>query len=420
MYSITCPAAVRKVADRYKDCVEFSFGAFCTLFALHVFGCRSLCDAVRTFGWAPSVSTLDRAVQGFEPTRFMRRLRSSVLRRYKDKFDSGELCFVVDDTLVKREGNNIFAKGYHSQHGKSGVVCAQRVMVLALVDKVRGVAVPLAFAMCFNKKDEGYVKAQDLCFHLVEEVVAAGFPALPTVADSGFDSMPLMKMFDEKGWTFVVECKSNRKVKRIPSPRAVWLSFKDALHKETKVSVKLGKTDRRKRKRKTKYVASRFVQLNGRSALVSACAVYNLPSDAKPFAFYASNDLSISGADLWEFSRARWHIEEAFRIVKQSFSFLKLPAQGKSAAMVSICIPFALLASVHTEPELWGGGPKETVGKIIGRLKQRATWTTIDEIMEGSKRPAILKLRSRRPHQDNRTKPVDPTADAWAAFRMSA
>lgn len=128
----------------------------------------------------------------------------------------------------------------------------------------------------------------------------------------------------------------------------------------------------------------------------------------------------MSGADLWEFSRARWHIEEAFRIMKQSFSFLKIPAQGQGAAMVSICIPFAILASVHTEPEIWGGDPKETVGRVVGRLKDQTTWATISEIMEGSKRPAILKLRSRRPHQDERKKPVDPTADEWAAFQMSA
>jgi hypothetical protein len=254
MHSLTCPAPVRKVADRFKDCVDMPYGVLCSLLALHVFGCVSLCDAVRQFGWAPSVSSLDRGLQGFNPNRFMRRLRGSVLRRLKEQLDPDRFCFVVDDTLVPRDGERIFARGVHSQHGKSGVTHGQRVMVLALVDKVRGVAIPLAFAMCLNKEDEGYVKANDLAFALVEEIVAAGFPALPTVADCGFDSMPLMKKFDEKGWTFVVECRSNRKVKRIPSPRAKWMSFKDALHKEMKLSVKLDGTDHRKRKMKTKYV----------------------------------------------------------------------------------------------------------------------------------------------------------------------
>lgn len=420
MTSLICPAPIRKVSDRFKDCVSFSYPVLCTLLALHLFGLGSLCAAVRFLGWSPSVSTLDRGLQRFEANRFLRRMRAGILRRYSAELTNGDFCFVVDDTLVKRHGKNIFALGRHGQHGKDGVMLGQRVMVLALVDMRRGVALPLAFKLCRNKNDEGYIKANDLCFLLVEEVIAEGFPPLPTVADSGFDSMALMQKFDEKGWPFVVECKSNRKVKRIPSPRARWHTFREALYKDMRVSVKLGKTDRRHRARKTKYVASRYVQFNGRSALVSACAVYNKPSDATPFAFYASNNLSFSGADLWAFSRARWHIEEAFRILKQTFSFLKLPAQGEGAAMVSICFPFVLLCSLHLEPELWGGTRVEPVGRIVGRLRQQCHWSAFDEILGGSKRMAILKLRARRPYRDGRKKPVDPTADEIRLYKVSA
>jgi hypothetical protein len=187
-----------------------------------------------------------------------------------------------------------------------------------------------------------------------------------------------------------------------------------------KKSVKLDATDHRKRKRKTKYVASRFVQLNGRSALVSACAVYNKPQDAQPFAFYATNDLSISGPELWAFSRARWHIEEMFRALKQSLSFLKIPAIGEGAALASICLPFALLASIHLEPESWNGVSTETVGRILGRLKEKLTWGAIDEMISGSKRSSICYLRARRPHQDARKKPVNPTAEELRRFKMSA
>lgn len=382
-----------------------------------------MCEAARVLGWSPSVSTLDRAVQAFEPNRFMRRLRFSVLRRYREaiKAEPERFCFVVDDTLVERYGPNIHALGYHVHHGKGGVTRGQRVMVLALVDIQRGVALPLAFALCRNKKDEGYKPLHDLCFELVEEVIIkAGFPPLVTVADSGFDSVALMKRFDEKGWSFVVEARSNRKVKRIPSPRARWMPFRDALHKETKVSVKLGKTFHRKKARKTKYVASRFVQLNGRSALVSACAVYNKPSDASPFAFYVSNDLSIRGERLWELSRARWHIEEMFRTLKQSLSFLAVPTQGEAATMAAICIPMLLLVEIHTNPAAWGGTDREPVGKITGRLKWDLTWGAVDEIAAGSKRVSICKLRARRPHKDHRQKPVDPTAEELSKFLMSA
>lgn len=423
MLSITCPPAIRKVADRYKDLVPFSYGALCSLLMLHLLGCASICEAARVLGWSPSVSTLDRALQNFMPKRFMRRLRASVLRRFGETIaaEPDRFCLVVDDTLVERFGSNVHALGHHVHHGKNGVTRGQRVLVLALVDIQRGVALPLAFRLCLNKKDEGYKPLHELCFELIEEVIRdAGFPPLVTVADSGFDSVSLMKRFADKGWPLVVEARSNRKVKRIPSPKAVWLSIRDALHKETKVSVKLGKTAHRKKARKTKYVASRFVQLRGRSALVSACAVYNKPSDASPFAFYVSNDLSIRGERLWELSRARWHIEEMFRTLKQSLSFLAVPAQGEGATMAAICLPMALLVEIHTEPGAWGGTELEPVGTITARIRSRLMWGTIDEMLSGSKRLSICKLRSRRPHKDRRQKPVDPTAEELREFFMSA
>ena len=119
--------------------------------------------------------------------------------------------------------------------------------------------------------------------------------------------MALMARFDAQKWTFVVECRKNRKVKRIAAPNHPWGTWKDSLHKEIEVSVRLAPTEHNKRFRKTKYAASRRVQLHGRGAPVSACAMYNSPSDSEAFAFYVSNDLKMSGAELWQMSRALAH-----------------------------------------------------------------------------------------------------------------
>lgn len=416
MPSLTCPEAVRKVTDRFKSTQPMSYPVLCALFALHVTGCRSMCDLVRQNGWASSVSSLDRGLQSFQANRFMRRLRGGVLRRLGPDMDGERYCFAVDDTLVRRYGDEIFRRGCHGQHGKGGVMWGQRIMVLALVDKERGVAIPLAFSMCLNKDREGYVSGHDLCFGLVKEVVAAGFPELPTVVDSWFDSVALLKKFSDRGWTLIWECKQNRKVKRIPSPKAKWMSWKEALHRETKVSVKLAKTQHSKRTRRTKYVASRRVLIRGHGAQVMACAVYNKPSDGKCFAIYASNNLSLNGADLWEHARARWHIEEMFRSLKQSLGFLTLPVRGESACYASICIPFALKVSLDLEPETWGGTPKMPLGQIVREFRAHLMWETFDRLADGRKRLSILKLQKRRLCNENRKKPTDPTADEVEAY----
>jgi hypothetical protein len=178
-----------------------------------------------------------------------------------------------------------------------------------------------------------------------------------------------------------------------------------------KISVKLAPTDRNKRCRKTKYIASCCVQLSGRGALVKAGAVYNKVSDSEFFAVYVSNDRQMRGADLWEYSRARWHVEEAFRTLKQSLNFLSVPCREKNLTMASICLPFALLASLHMEPEAWNGDPLDAAGHLVRKLRDRAMWEAFDIMATGQKRMAIITLQVRRLTQKNKKKPTDPGAN---------
>jgi hypothetical protein len=190
----------------------------CELLGVMVLGCVTINETVRQAGWVHSISTLDRGMHAFETNQFMSRLRSSVLNKYKAIMTPERFCFAVDYTTVERSGKQIYACGRNPRHRKNGVMRAQRVMVLFLVDRQRGVAFPLAFAMCLNKDCEVFQANQDLCFDLVKQVIESGYPALVTVVDSGFDSMPLIKRFYEEKWTVVIDCKSNRNVKKIPLP----------------------------------------------------------------------------------------------------------------------------------------------------------------------------------------------------------
>lgn len=262
MPSLTCPEVFRKVADQYKSACGMSYGPLSALLGACALGAASLCQAVRENAWMPSVTTLDAAMADFDERAFMRRLRSHALSSLPTDLDEKKYCYAVDDTFVERFGENIHARGYHPKHGKGGVTRGQRVIVIALVDKERGIATPLAFAMCFNKGDDRYKTLQDLSFELTQLIAAAGFPSLPVVMDSAFDSMALMEKFDAVGWTLVVEVRRNRKVKRIAAPNVPWGTWKDALGKEIRRGVRLSSTERNTKFRRTKYVANRRVQLH--------------------------------------------------------------------------------------------------------------------------------------------------------------
>jgi hypothetical protein len=416
MISLTCPGEIRKVADRFKDVAGISYSNLCQLLAAMTFKTNSISEAVRHAGWMSSVSALTNAASSFDRMRFMQRMCSGILNRYKSIMAKDRFCFAVDDTIVLRSGKKIFGVGFHPRHGQSGVVRAQRVIVLFLVDRERGVAFPLAFAMCLNKHCENYKSCQDLCFDLVKQVIDFGFPKLVTVVDAGFDSVPLVKKFDSEGLAIVFESKMNRTVKPNPAPNGIKMTWKEALHKRIKAPVKLKNTHHCKQNRRTKYIAARRVQLNGRCAQFIAAAVYNNPRDANFFAVYCSNDLDISGADLWEYSRARWHVEEAFRALKQSIGFLGIGWIGENACYTSICLPFALLNSIHMEPELWGGDLSAPVGRLMRQFLDRMEQNAIQKLINGDKLIAALRVRKRRLCKKNAKKPVNPSAEEVRAY----
>ena len=411
MISLACPGEIRRVADRYKDVAGIPYSYLCQLLAGMTMGNQSISESVRTSGWMNSVSTLTDSAQSFVRDKFMARMRSSILNKHKGMLNRERFCFAVDDTTVPRSGKLLFGVGNHPRHGKGGVIRAQRVIVLFLIDKKRGIAFPIAFAMCLNKHCAGYKSCQDLCFDLVKQVVDFGFPQLVTVVDSGFDSVPLVKKFDASGLKIVFESKSNRRVKTNPSPCGTKMSWKEALHKQIKVAVRLPKTDHSRHSRKTKYIAARLVQINGRSAQLVAAAVYNAPRDADYFAVYCSNDITLNGGDLWEYSRARWHVEEAFRTLKQSFSFLAIGWQSENATYASICLPFALLNSFHIEPEHWGGDLHAPVGRLVRELQSRTTWIAVEKLVSGKRDIRICRLRARRLSKQNCKKPSNPSAE---------
>ena len=152
-------------------------------------------------------------------------------------------------------------------------------------------------------------------------------------------------------------------------------------------------------------------RIKGRNKQVIACAVYNKPSDGDFFAVYISNNLELTGADLWEHSRVRWRIEETFRILKQTLSFLTLPSAGEAGCYANICVPFLILNEVYLNPNGFGGTEMQSVGRILRRYSENQQTALIDELANGTKRTALVILRARRTQTENQKKPVNPTAD---------
>jgi hypothetical protein len=416
MLSCTVPTGVRKLSDRTKDLFNGRLESYCNLcafYSLFLFGFDTLSSTVRGCPWSHSVSDLSRAVLGFNGNRFMKRLRASVLRKYKgEELNPEDFCFAVDDTDNPKYGKSIFRQG--KWHGSKGPYQGQKVLVVVMVDIKRGFAIPLAYAFVPKKEDPEYRSGLELALELLEEILSSGFPKLHVTADSWFDSVDFIKGLKALGLTFSGEIKGNRLVRGNPGPHVGWQHlpqfFKGLPRKRLRCRLDSKKV--KARRKKAKCGSEAFLYIKGLGAPLKCVAVYNRRNGANAFAYYISTELSVSGAKLWEMSRARWKIECLFFDLKQNLSFGNLPCGGEEGADLAVCMPFLIYISLRLDPpENWELERSESIGTMVDKIREMQLTKSINLIAANPKHEVVQKLRYRRSLEKINKKPVNMLAE---------
>ena len=302
-----------------------------------MFGCNSLCELARNCPWSHSVSDLSRSIQRFDSSRFMRRLRASILRHYGGKISAEDFCFAVDDTANPKYGKKIFRCG--SWHSSGGLYFGQKILVLVLVDIKRSIALPLAYIVLPKKGDPAHKTAPKLAIDLLRFALAEGYPQLSVTTDSWFDSSQFIADIEGLGLQLIGELKANRKVKTSPGPDSKWVTLPQffASKSRFKVNSRFDSKAVKEHKKVPKSAAQSRIFIRDRRSGLNGLAVYNRKNGIEAFAYYVSTDLSMSGSRIWEITRARWRIECLFRDLKQHLSFGRLPCGGEKAADFAVC-----------------------------------------------------------------------------------
>lgn len=408
MINISVMSPIRKVYDQNKDLFAqrgLNYNSATSFLSMPVLGCETLSDLVRHCPWSYSVSTLSRSVKKFEPNRFMRRMQKRILKRYKDcdNLDPADFCFAIDDTANPKYGDGIFRR--YPFHSSSGPYHGQKVLVVVLVDMKRGFAIPLAYAFLTSTKEPDHIKAPDVALGLLKDLLAAGFPKLPVVTDSWFDSVDFIRELKTLGLDFAGEIKSTRLVRANPGPHVAWVHLQEFFADEERERLPLSKSQKRRRKKRGKALSKRILYVNNLGRPVMGIAVYNRFNGATAFAFYATTDLSMSGAKLWQYSRARWCIECLFRDLKQNLSFGCLPCEGEPGADLSVCLPLMLITSMRLDGIATWNSDHTTIGKILAQHREKALSDSIDLIVHNPKHGKVSRLQARR--SNPRSKPTN-------------
>jgi hypothetical protein len=396
--SLNALSAVRKVTDQYKDLFSqrgINYRAAASLITMPMLGVDTLSDLARSVPGSYSVSTLSREVQKFAPNRFLRRMQARVLRCYKgaEQIDPANFCYAVDDTANPKYGDGIFRS--HPNHSSAGPYKGQKVLLIALVDIARGIAIPLTYAFLTSKKDPAHVKAPTVALGLLKDLLDEGFPPVPVVADSWFDAAEFIGGLQKMGLTFAGEIKSTRNVQGAELG-ALWTKLCHAFAAIERERLQPRRSQRRRSQRRGKAYAQRQLRLNKIATPLNVIGAYNRIDGAYAFAYYATTDLSMPGAKLWQYSRARWCIECLFRDLKQNLSFGRLPCAGEPGADLSVCLPLMLVVSLRLDgPATWGSN-RETIGKTLASAREKAFADAIELLVNNPDHPRVALLRARR------------------------
>ena len=410
MINIRVPQGIRKVADQIKniflDSPHFGYNNICSLLVLFLFDLENLSELGRNSPWASSTSELSRAVQSFEPNRFMRRLQKSILRRYKGKINADDFCLAVDDTDNPKYGKGIFRAGnWKSSKGK---YFGQKILMIVLVDIKRGIALPLSYEFLAKKDDPDYQLAFDVAIRLLQELFELGIPKIPLVADSWFFSADFATKLKNMGIDFIGEMKSNRKVKKTTQHSECWSSLLKLFAGLKKK--KFGK------KKAVKWYQECLLRVKKIDFKLRVIAVYNNRKERNPFAYYASTNSEISGARILKFYKARWKIECLFRDLKQWLSFGRLPCRGENAAHLAVCLPLALIVSLRLDsPQGWGLDKRDSIGKMISIVRENSLEKSLDFLVHNKESKLVDDLRARRDRSRVNKKCVNRTAEEMAA-----
>lgn len=390
------PPSIRAVYFLFKDLFEelgFSYSTSCAFLIYFLFGQTSLCELVRNFPWCPSVSSLAEHAVNFVPNRFMRRNQKRILKKIACCGHS-EFCFAVDDTANPKYGAGVFGSAPFGS--SSGSYFGQKILVLVVVDLRTRRAYPISYVFLSGKKDPNHIPAPARATELIANAIGDGFPPFPVTSDSWFGSKEFIQAVHGLGCDFAGELKLNRNASTSPEKGSFHQNIVQWFSNLKRNRLTRSRYQKRKEK-KGKAYSEKLLYITGLNQQLRITAVYNRINGAKPFAIYATTDLSMSGAKLWKLSRARWSIECLFRNLKQSLSFGDLTAGGEGGAHLAVCLPLILATSIGLDAsETWGSTGSETLGTIVKKQRESALSKAIEVMINNSKSLRLIRLQARR------------------------
>ncbi len=305
-----------------------------------------------------------------------------------------DFCFAVDDTANPKYGSGVFGSAPFGS--SSGTYFGQKILVLVVVDLRTRQAYPISYVFLSGQKDPDHIPAPARAVELIANAIVDGFPPFPVTSDCWFGSKEFIEAVHGLGCDFAGELKSNRNASTNFGKGSVFQNIVQWFSNLKRHRLPQSRYQKRKEKRGKVY-SEKLLHITDLNQQLKIIAVYNRINGVKPFAIYATTDISMTGAKLWKLSRARWSIECLFRNLKQSLGFGGLTAGGEGGAHLAVCLPLILATSIGLDAsEIWDSTGSETLGTIVKKQREASFSKAIDLAINNHKSPRLTKLQARR------------------------
>jgi hypothetical protein len=383
------PFAARKIADNFKDLLP-SYPAVKGLqmaLSQHIMGYSSGTELIRNATWTYSPSHFFTLSKNVEAQCLMERNRTAALKWLNNKhLIDGKFIYVLDDTDNPKYCTNEAIGKFKSSKGFYEGQC---ISVLVLVDLTDKVAIPLAFGLKLKEGHPNYIKGTHFPEIAMQTILDKGFPKLPLVCDAWFDSKEISESLSQLGIPYVWELKGSRSIKNLTDNSTEFENIGDVFYGRSKTETN------NQFKEESRYLSEIEAKIRDHDKKLIVIGVYNHSANKSAFAYYASNSLSISGAKIWELSRARWTIESLFRDLKHHLGFGDWSVSNFNDCNLSICIPLILAAFIRMFPEKLGLEKDTSITAGIAIIRQQEKMAFLKSLRSVNGKDIILNLMNR-------------------------
>lgn len=338
------PLAARNITDNFKDLLAGpEVKGLQMALSQHIMGYSSGTELIRNATWTYSPSHFFALTKNLDAQLLMKRNRLGILKWLESQQNTANrFIYVVDDTDNPKYSTNESIGKFKSSKGFYNGQC---VAVLVLVDLEAQSAIPLAYGLKLKEGHPNYIKGTLFPEIAMQTILEEGFPKLPLVCDAWFDSKDIAESLSQLGIPYVWELKGSRSIKNITDNSTHFENIGDVFYGREK------KETSNQFKEESLYVSEIEAYIREYDKALAVIGMYNHSANKSAFAFYASSDVSLSGAKIWELSRARWAIESMFRDLKYHLGFGDWCVSNLSDCNLSICVPLIIASFIRIFPK---------------------------------------------------------------------